>query len=139
MFFSARAQGKGFASIGFGECRGILRPERPGLIRGTNRTTRINRGARNFALVELCRAIPQIAEPLVENPDDTIRVWIDEDAVTVDEGRAYSARLPNHGRSFRDDLAGRHGTPVAGVFLRRWKRSPIWMRPSGRAWLRRQR
>ena len=77
-----------------------------------------------------------IAEPLVENPDDAIRVWIHEDAVTVDEGRTYSAWLPYHGHIFRRELAGRDGTPVAGVFLRCSKSRPIWMRPRRSAWLR---
>lgn len=74
-------------------------------------------------------------DPLVEDPHDAARAWIDLDAMTADEGGAYSAPLLRHGRVMRYDLAGRHRARVPRAFLRRRRRAPIWLRPEGSPWL----
>jgi hypothetical protein len=74
---------------------------------------------------------------LVEDPHDAIRVWIDKDAVTVDEGGAHSTGPLRNGRIARRDLAGRGGACEASAFLWRYRARPVWLCPLGRAWRRR--
>ena len=58
------------------------------------------------------------AELLVENPQDAIRIWINQHALTVDESGAHSfrsrrdghiSRHPAHDKLTPNDLAGRDG------------------------------
>ena len=63
-------------------------------------------------------------DPLVEDPQDAVRVWIDEDAVTVDEGGALSSWLRHDGHTLRYDLTGHDGARITGA--RPWLRwTPI--------------
>ena len=75
---------------------------------------------------------------LVDDPQDPIRVWIDKDAVTIDEGGAHSTWLRHNGRIARHHLAGRGGTRETRAFLRRYGVRPVWPSPLGRARLRRR-
>ena len=75
---------------------------------------------------------------LVDDPQDPIRVWIDKDAVTIDEGGAHSTWLRHNGRIARHRLAGRGGTREARAFLRRYGARPVWPRSLQGAGLRRR-
>ena len=72
---------------------------------------------------------------LVEDPQDAIRVWLDEDAVTVDEGTALSSWLRHNGYTLRHYLTGYDAARISGARAR-FRRTPIWSpRRDGRAGL----
>jgi hypothetical protein len=74
---------------------------------------------------------------LVEDAHDAIRVWIDEDAVTVDDSGTEPAWSRRDGNAVRHDLAGPDRAQVAGLRAS-LNGGPIRVPPSGSARRRRR-